>query len=278
MNLAVHGLEGDIRDSNTYYEDPFDSVGQFDYVMANPPFNVDRIDKSRLAGDKRFPLGLPKADNGNYIWIETFYSSLNDKGRAGFVMANSAGDAGGSELDIRKRLIQGKVVDAIVSVAPNFFYTVTLPVTLWFLDRGKATGDRDNQVLFIDASKVFHQIDRAHREWTSAQVEFLANIVRLYRGRRIEDVAGSQDLMRGAFPEGIYIDVQGLCAVTTIAQIEEQGWSLNPGRYVGTADVENDGVDFRERIEDLNEELEKLNAEGVALQERIATNVVELLS
>ena len=186
MNLAVHGLEGQISQSNTYYEDPFKSVGQFDYVMANPPFNVNKIDKPKLEGDKRFPFGLPKADNGNYIWIQAFYSALNDSGRAGFVMANSAADAGGTELEIRKKLIADKAVDVIVAVGSNFFYTVTLPVTLWFLDRGKRGTEREDKVLFIDARKIFRQIDRAHRDWLPEQIEFLANIARLYRGENVE--------------------------------------------------------------------------------------------
>ena len=145
MNLAVHGLEGQVSQSNTYYEDPFKSVGQFDFVMANPPFNVNKIDKAKLEGDQRFPFGPPKADNGNYIWIQVFYSALNDKGRAGFVMANSAADAGGTERAIRKKLLEEKAVDVIVAVGSNFFYTVTLPVTLWFLDRGKRGTDREEQ-------------------------------------------------------------------------------------------------------------------------------------
>src|SRR6266851_7408989 len=184
MNLAVHGLEGQVSQSNTYYENPFKAVGQFDYVMANPPFNVNKVDKPKLEGDKRFPFGLPKADNANYIWIQAFYSALNGKGRAGFVMANSAADAGGSELEIRKKLIADKAVDVIVAVGPNFFYTVTLPVTLWFLDRGKRDSDREDQVLFVDARKIFRQIDRAHRDWTPEQIEFIADIARLYRGEQ----------------------------------------------------------------------------------------------
>ena len=154
MNLAVHGLEGQISQSNTYYEDPFKSVGQFDYVMANPPFNVNRIDKPKLEGDRRFPFGLPRTDNGNYIWIQVFYSALKGKGRAGFVMANSAADAGGSELEIRRKLIAAKAVDVIVAVGSNFFYTVTLPVTLWFFDRGKQGTRHEDKILFIDARKI----------------------------------------------------------------------------------------------------------------------------
>ena len=278
MNLAVHGLEGQISQSNTYYEDPFRSVGQFDYVMANPPFNVNRIEKAKLAGDRRFPFGSPKADNGNYIWIQAFYSALNDKGRAGFVMANSAADAGGSELEIRKKLIADMVVDVIVAVGTNFFYTVTLPVTLWFLDRGKRGTGREDKVLFIDARKIFHQIDRAHRDWLPEQIECITNIARLYRGENIEITAGSQDRCLALFPDSVYVDVPGLCAVATLEQIEKQGWSLNPGRYVGVAAAEDDGVNFRVRLEELNEELEKLNAEAATLQERISANVAELLA
>jgi type I restriction enzyme M protein len=278
MNLAVHGLEGQVSQSNTYYENPFKAVGQFDYVMANPPFNVNKVDKAKLEGDPRFPFGLPKADNGNYIWIQAFYSALNGKGRAGFVMANSAADAGGSELEIRKKLIVDKAVDVIVAVGPNFFYTVTLPVTLWFLDRGKRGTEREDNVLFIDARKIFHQIDRAHRDWLPAQIEFLANIARLFRGEGLERAAGSGELMAASFPDGIYSDVPGLCAVATLEQIEKlHGWSLNPGRYVAVSAAEHDGVDFRLRLEELNEELEKLNVEAAVLQDRIAANVAELL-
>ncbi len=278
MNLAVHGLEGQVSQSNAYYENPFKAVGQFDYVMANPPFNVNKVDKAKLEGDSRFPFGLPKADNANYIWIEAFYSALNAKGRAGFVMANSAADAGGSELEIRKKLIAEKVADVIVAVGPNFFYTVTLPVTLWFFDRGKRGKEREDKVLFVDARKIFRQIDRAHRDWLPEQIEFLANIARLYRAENVEIAAGSTELNAASFPDGVYVDVPGLCAVATLEQIEKQGWSLNPGRYVGVAAGQDDGVDFRARLEELNEELEKLSAEAAALQERIAANVVELLS
>jgi type I restriction enzyme M protein len=277
MNLAVHGLEGQISQSNSYYEDPFRSVGEFDYVMANPPFNVNRIDKPKLEGDRRYPFGLPRADNGNYIWIQIFYSALSDRGRAGFVMTNSAADAGGSELQIRRALIQDQCVDVIVAVASNFFYTVTLPVTLWFFDRAKRETERSDKVLFIDARKIFRQIDRAHREWLPEQIEFLANIARLYRGEPIETRAGSSALMEQSFPDGRYVDVRGVCAVATLERIEQQGWSLNPGRYVSIAAAEDDGVDFRARLGELTEELVKLNDEAVALQDRIIGNVAELL-
>jgi len=277
MNLAVHGLGGQVRQANTYYEDPYHLVGEFDFVMANPPFNVDRIDKTRLADDPRFPFGLPRSDNGNYIWIQIFDAALNEQGRAGFVMANSAGDAGGSEGEIRRRLLEDHSVDVIVSIGTNFFYTVALPCTLWFLDRAKRNTDRRDQVLFIDARKIFRQIDRAHRDFLPEQIEFLANIARLYRGEQIESAHGSSDLMSASFPDEVYVDVPGLCAVAALGQIEKHGWSLNPGRYVGVAEADDDGIDFRVRLEELSEELELLNADAAELQERIAANIAELL-
>jgi type I restriction enzyme M protein len=278
MNLAVHGLSGDIRQSNTYYEDPHKSVGKFDFVMANPPFNVDKVDKERIKNDPRYPFELPKADNANYLWIQVFYSTLSATGRAGFVMANSAGDARGSELEIRKKLLQSHAVDVVVSIGPNFFYTVTLPCTLWFFDRGKAKTKRKDRVLFIDARRIFQQVDKAHREFTAEQVEFISNIVRLYREEDVETEAGSAKLMKTSFPNGRYVDVLGTCKVAPLAEIEAQGWSLNPGRYVGVVPgKEVSDEDFKERLESKNEELETLNVEARDLEQTIARNVAELL-
>lgn len=305
MNLAVHALSGDIRQGNTYYEDLHESVGTFDFVMANPPFNVDKVDKEKIKDDPRFPLGMPKPDNANYLWIQLFYSALNAKGRAGFVMANSAADARQSEMEIRKKLLQAHAVDVIVAIGPNFFYTVTLPCTLWFLDRGKsepeasATGRqksvanasgsdnlawRKDKVLFLDARHIFRQVDRAHRKFSPKQIEYLANIVRLYRGEEPEFTAGDdadhpgpEPDLKETFPKLKYADVAGLCKVATLKEIESQGWSLNPGRYVGVADKGEDDFDFAERLEELNEELEVLNSEARELEERIAGNVAKLL-
>ena len=165
----------------------------------------------------------------------------------------------------------------MIAVGSNFFYTVTLPCTLWFLDRGKKGTDREDTVLFIDARHIFNQVDRAHREFTPEQVEFISNIVRLYRGEEIEVEVGSEKLLNDAFPDEEYQDVPGLCKVATLAQIEEQGWSLNPGRYVGVADRKEDDFDFSERLQELNEELEVLNFEAAELQERIGENVAKLL-
>lgn len=277
MNLAVHGLSGQVFSGNTYYEDRHRSTGKFDFVMANPPFNVDKVDKTKLAGDLRFPFELPKADNANYLWIQLFYSALNDQGRAGFVMANSVSDARSSELAIRQQLIQAGAVDVMIAIGSNFFYTVTLPCTLWFFDKRKAGTPREDQVLFIDARHTYTQVNRALREFTDAQIEFIANIVRLYRGEQIETTGGSDALMQQRFPDGTYADVPGLCRIATRAEIEVQGWSLNPGRYVGVAARPADDFDFQERLEELNEELEVLNVEAHELEERISENVAKLL-
>jgi type I restriction enzyme M protein len=289
LNLAVHGLEGEIRHGgniNSYYDDPHNATGQFDFVLANPPFNVNAVDKERLkdmvGAGRRFPFGLPNTDNANYLWIQLFYSSLNDKGRAGFVMANSASDARSSEQDLRQKLIEAQAVDVIVAVGPNMFYTVTLPVTLWFLDRGKAKTKRADKVLFIDARNIYRQIDRAHRDWTPAQTGFIANLVRLYRGEAIDLTVGGVETetklqeIFGKKPS--YSDVLGLCKSATLAEIEAQGWSLNPGRYVGFApgeDVSNEV--FKTLFATLNDELEFLNVQSRTLEQTIAANAAGIL-
>lgn len=178
---------------------------------------------------------------------------------------------------IRTELLKSGAVDVMVSVGPNFFYTVTLPCTLWFFDRGKVKTDRKKKVLFIDVRHIFTQIDRAHREFTPQQIEFISNIVRLYRGEKPEDEAGSGSLMKASFPKMMYRDVLGLCKVATLDDIEAQSWSLNPGRYVGVAEGAVDDFEFAERLEELSEELEKLNTEARELEERIVANVAQLL-
>jgi type I restriction enzyme M protein len=270
MNLAVHGLGGDILEGNSYYEDRHDSVGQFDFVMANPPFNVNKVDKAKLEDDPRFRLGLPSTDNANYLWIQTFYSALNDTGRAGFVMANSASDARGSEMEIRRRLIEDRVVDVIVAVGTNMFFTVTLPVTLWFLDKGKRDGPRADEVLFIDAREIYTTIDRAHRDWTAQQIEFIGNIVRLWRGETPEFDKGSREMVESRFATGRYENVPGLCGVAGVEEIASQGWSINPGRYVGTDIQLVDSADFHLRVKGLSSEFSSLSRDAAVLGNAVA--------
>lgn len=277
MNLAVHGLSGEIVEGNSYYQDPFESLGHFDFVMANPPFNVDKIDKAKLVDDKRVP-ELPKADNGNYIWIQLFANSLNETGRAGFVMANSASDVRHSEGEIRRKLIEADLIDVMVAVAPNFFYSVSLPVTLWFLDRGKKATSRAKQILFLDARQIFRQIDRAHRDLTEEQLEFLASIVRLYRGEELELAEDENALLAEYLPDDAYADVKGLCKVATIEEIKAQGWSLNPGRYVGAEVEELEDEEFEEKLAASHAELRALGARVRELEEGVDEVLGRLLA
>jgi type I restriction enzyme M protein len=255
LNLSIHGIEGDIRHGgnvNSYYDDPHSATGRFDFVMANPPFNVDKVDKERLKEmvgvGRRFPFGLPKTDNANYLWIQLFYSSLNTKGRAGFVMANSASDARSSEQEIRQKLVEARAVDVMVAVGPNMFYTVTLPCTLWFFDRSKTKTKRADTVLFIDARHIYRQVDRAHRDWTPAQIGFIANLVRLYRGEDLDLTVGGSE---------------------TEAKLKEVF-----GKKPTYADIHED---FKTQLEALNEELESLNAQARTLEQTIAANVAGII-
>ncbi len=289
LNLAVHGLEGDIRHGgnvNSYYDDPHAATGAFDFVLANPPFNVNAVDKERLkdmvGAGRRYPFGLPRTDNANYLWIQLFYSALNARGRPGFVMANSASDARSSEQELRQKVIEARAVHVMVAVGPNMFYTVTLPCTLWFLDRGKAKTKRADTVLFIDARHIYRQVDRAHRNWTPAQLGYIANLVRLYRGEAPDLTVGGEETaakLKEVFgKKPAYADIPGLCKAATINEIGAQGWSLNPGRYVGVAlGEEVSDEDFKAQLETLNEELETLNAQARALEQTIAANVAGIL-
>lgn len=183
MNMAVHGLEGDIQEANSFYDDRFELVGKCDFVMANPPFNVDGVDKKKIVNDSRLPFGIPKNDNANYLWIQYFYSYLNETGRAGFVMAASASDAGHSEKEIRRQLVESGAVDVMISIGTNFFYTVTLPCTLWFFDRGKENDEnRSGRTLMIDARPIFRVVTRKINDFSPEQLTNITSIVHLYRG------------------------------------------------------------------------------------------------
>lgn len=354
MNLAVNGLRGEIRPANSYYDDPYNSYGKFDYVMANPPFNVDDVNLDRVKNQKRFnEYGIPQnktkktgkqktevntVPNANYLWINLFATSLKPKGRAALVMANSASDARHSEADIRKNLVKSGVIDIMLTLPKNMFYTVTLPATLWFFDKSKTTvRESERKVLFIDARNIFRQIDRAHREFTEEQIQNIATIVRLYRGetkrlkallkqyekqvaefeakvktqskevekiekakpaddkelkrwekqldeatRKLKELTNKQHYfehqitwLNERFPNGEYEDVTGLCKAATLAEIEEQEWSLNPGRYVGVV-IEEDGLTEEEFLAEIKERhriLTLLNSKSVELENLIESNL-----
>jgi type I restriction enzyme M protein len=283
MNLAVHGLSGDIREAISYYDDLHNSPGQFDFVMANPPFNVDRVDKERIKDDKRrFPFGMPSIDNANFLWIQLFLSSLNKTGRAGFVMTNTAADARSSEMEIRKKIITSNVVNAIVSVGPNMFYTVILPCDLWFFDKAKSKTKQSGTILFLDARDIYHQIDRSHRDWTDDQIGFLGNIVRLYRGESLDFKQGGRDTelkileLFGKKPK--YTDIPGLCKVVTLKDVETQNWSLSPGSYVGVDSGMKFNQDrFGQSFEVLTQQFVQLTSEAHLLESTIVRNVKTIL-
>ena len=241
MNLAVHGLSGDIRQGNTYYEDIHNSVGKFDFTMANPPFNVNGVDKEKIKDDKRFSYGIPKPDNANYLWIQIFLSALNSTGRAGFVMANSASDARQSELEIRKQMIEDHVVDVIIAIGSNFFYTVTLPCTLWFFDKGKKETTRKDTILFIDARNIYTQVDRAHREFTPEQIGLLVTLF-AFTVEKVLKPQAEAEMTDTQFPV-TNIRMYPTCKVATIDDIRGQD-ILSTGKVCGGYRKGRDDFDF----------------------------------
>lgn len=328
MNLLLNNVRGDIREANSFYADPHNAVGRFDYVMANPPFNVDEVVYEKVKDDARFnEYGIPKnkskksgkkesdkketVPNANYLWISYFATALNQNGRAGLVMANSASDAGNSEYDIRKKMIEAGIIKQMVTLPSNMFSSVTLPATLWFFDKAKATTERNDEILFVDARNVFTQVDRAHRKFSDEQIKNLAIITRLYEGdtqafkdlideyktklAEAPEVSDDKDIMPKSywqsqidwlierFPDGEYRDVVGLCKVAKLEGedgIIDQDYSLNPGRYVGVV-IEDDGMtadEFKVEMLSLNDELATLNSEAYELEKRIAENLKGLFN
>ncbi|QOJ19912.1 MAG: SAM-dependent DNA methyltransferase [Gammaproteobacteria bacterium] len=272
MNLAIHGIEGKIIESNSFYSDPHDLIGKCDFVMANPPFNVNKVDKNKdfVKTDKRLfkDVGIPRADNGNYLWIQYFYHYLNESGRAGFVMASSATDAGASEKLIRQKLIETGAVDCIVAVGNNFFYTRSLPCHLWFLDRGKRP-ENMRKILMIDARNTFRQINTTLRDFSSEQMEGLTSIIKAYRGEDVSKQFTSNSWLKEHFSDGKYEDVEGLCKIVDVAEVEENDWSLTPGRYVGYSIELDEGFDYDARLAEIHSELESLSSEASSLMQQI---------
>lgn len=446
MNMAVHGLEGNIQQGNTFYEDKHNLVGRCDFVMANPPFNVDGVDKAKdvVKKDPRLMLDgkvcLPKNDNANYLWILYFYNYLKPTGRAGFVMASSASDAGHSEKEIRAKLVRTGAVDVMMAIGNNFFYTRSLPCTLWFFDRAKEQdAERKDKVLMLDARKIYRKVTSTINDFSPEQLQNLICIVNLYRGNAqkfkttvnsylqkaadlaretekvtsdlqkqlqeilktlsnfslkqdsqvlgidriipewnelqdeaksiyelqtqlietvnknngnqfLEEITAQTKALRkpqdklikqlldaistatkeyqlnknkewkelglkeqldqlknlqqqlsgnpdeeepgllhdteyfykqarwltNRFPDGVYTDVEGLCKVVTIKEIEAKDWSLSPGRYVGVDTTTDDDIDYEERLREIHVELEGLNEEAIALAEIIRNNFKQL--
>lgn len=305
MNLLLNNVRGDVIEANSFYSDPHNAFGQFDYVMANPPFNVDEVVVDKVIDDQRFnTYGVPRnktksakkasdkketVPNANYLWIGLFATSLNEHGKAALVMANSASDAGGSELEIRKKMINDGIISQMVTLPSNMFSTVTLPATLWFFNKERK---RKDEILFIDARNIFTQVDRAHRKFSEEQIKNLGIITRLYEGDSdsfwalVEEykAAGKQeqvDWLLERWPEGKYQDVIGLCKVAKVEGedgIEDQDYSLNAGRYVGVV-IEDDGMteqEYADTMKSLNAKFAQLNAKALELQAEIEKNIKEL--
>ncbi len=266
MNLAIHGLEGKIIEDNTFYSDPHKLIGKCDFVMANPPFNVNKIDKKKdyVINDPRLPFGLPKNDNGNYMWIQYFHSYLNEKGKAGFVMASSATDAGGSEKIIRQQLLETGDVEAIVSVGNNFFYTRSLPCHIWFLNKNKQD---KNTVLMIEARNTFRKVNSTINDFSQDQLEGLTTIIKSYRGEQVDFTAN--EWLTKTFKSGGYEDVDGLCKVASMNDIIKNDYSLTPGRYAGFSIQIDSNFDYQGRMSEIHNELTKLNNESNELMKAI---------
>lgn len=366
MNMAVHGLNAKIvsgDEANSFYHDAHNLNGCCDYVMANPPFNVDKVKSETAQSAGRLPFGLPSVNankevgNANYLWISYFYSYLNETGRAGFVMASSATDSQSKDKDIREALVKTGDVDVMLSVGNNFFYTKSLPCSLWFFDKAKNENIKD-KVLFIDARNYYTAVDRTLNEWSEWQMKNLNAIVWLYRGEKdkytalleeyrtqllqyavdfkaddvchiispncefapvidgfvkykdeqqkqskfelehvtrmtkkktesewaeklsqidaVITVAKEAKWLTDKFGDGVYTDVLGLCKVASIAEIEAKNWSLTPGAYVGVPPVEDDGVDFHERMAEIHKELLVLQEESNELMKTISKNMEEM--
>lgn len=305
MNLLLNNVRGEITEANSFYSDPYNAFGQFDYVMANPPFNVDEVSVERVKDDARFnTYGIPRnkskagkkggdkketVPNANYLWIGYFATALNETGKAGLVMANSASDASGSEYEIRKRMIEDGIISQMVTLPSNMFSSVTLPATLWFFDKKKSRTEKKDEILFIDARNVFTQVDRAHRKFSDEQIKNLGIITSLYNGdtQAFQDLIaeykanGQQDQidwLMERFPEGKYQDVIGLCKVAKIDGedgIKDQDYSLNAGRYVGVV-IEDDGMtedEFKAEMQRLHSEFEALSAKAKNLEKEISDNL-----
>lgn len=326
MNLLLNNVRGEITEANSFYADPYNAVGEFDYVMANPPFNVDEVVVEKVIDDARFnTYGVPRnksksskkesdkketVPNANYLWIGYFATALNENGKAALVMANSASDAGGSEYEIRKKMIEEGIISQMVTLPSNMFSSVTLPATLWFFDKQKTNTGRKNEILFIDARNVFTQVDRAHRKFSDEQIKNLGIITKLYNGdtqafadliqeysnnlANAPELSNDKEVMpktywqtqidwlKERFPEGKYQDVIGLCKVAKLEGedgIIDQDYSLNAGRYVGVV-IEDDGMtaeEFKAEMLSLNSEFEKLNKEAQVLEKSIVENLNNVL-
>jgi type I restriction enzyme M protein len=265
MNLAIRGIFGQIEQGSSYHDDKLPDL-RADFVMANPPFNAEWEPNRLSEHDPRIKYGTAPASNANFMWIQHFMYHLAPNGMAGFIMANGALAVSGKEGEIRKRIIEDDLIDVIIACPPKLFYNVALPVSLWFVAKNKKGDrfrDRSGETLFIDARELFEQISRKQVIFNGEQIKKIANTVRAWRGER---------------DAGEYADVAGFCKAVSKDEIAAKGgYVLTPGRYVGLAEEEDDGVPFDEKIKKLNSELRELFVEGRQLQDKIEKNMEQFL-
>ncbi|MEJ2743779.1 MAG: N-6 DNA methylase [Gammaproteobacteria bacterium] len=281
MNLAVHGLEGKIQKAITYYDDPHDFLGKADFVMANPPFNVDDVDAEKIKNDPRLPFGLPgvnkkgSVSNGNYLWISYFYSYLNDKGRAGFVMSSQASSAGGQEAEVRRKLVESGHVGAMVAIRSNFFYTRSVPCELWFFNKNKAKKMKD-KVLMLDARNVYRKVTRKIYDFSPEQLANLTSIVWLYRGQNDRFLELVESYQRHALDEtdksvaaleAFIADIDGV-----IGKLSDVDAETTSGFETLCADVKN----FTGRSEKIKDKWEGLPSDNKGLLK--ASKLIEPLA
>jgi type I restriction enzyme M protein len=264
MNLAIRGIDGQIGHGDTFHNDRHPDL-RADFILANPPFNISDWGGERLRDDKRWQYGVPPAGNANFAWMQHIVHHLAPTGVAGLVLSNGSMSSNQSgEGEIRKNLIEADVVDCIVALPPQLFYSTQIPACLWFLSRDRKNGkfrDRRGQLLFIDARKLGRMVDRTHRELTDNDVVRVATTYHAWRGEK---------------EAGEYVDVAGFCRSARLDEVRKHGHVLTPGRYVGAEAVEDDGAPFEEKMQLLTETLLIQQAETSKLDRAIAASLKEL--
>ena len=264
MNLAIRGIDGQIAHGDTFHNDCFPDL-KADFILANPPFNVSDWGGERLRNDKRWKYGVPSVGNANFAWVQHIVHHLAPAGVAGFVLANGSMSSNQSgEGEIRRNLIEADLVDCMVALPGQLFYSTQIPACLWFLARDRKNGrfrDRRGQVLFIDARKLGRMVDRTHRELTDEEIARIADTYHAWRGEK---------------EAGEYKDVPGFCKSATLEDIRKHGYVLTPGRYVGAEAAEDDGEPFEEKMKRLVAQLREQQAEAQRLDEAIWRNIKEL--
>jgi type I restriction enzyme M protein len=278
MNLAIRGIDAQIAHGDTFHNDQHPDL-KADFILANPPFNISDWGGDRLRNDKRWQYGVPPAGNANFAWVQHMVHHLAPAGVAGFVLANGSMSSNQSgEGEIRKNLIEANVVDCMVAMPGQLFYSTQIPVCLWFLARDRKNGkfrDRRGEILFIDARKMGSLVDRTHRELTAADIARIAGAYHAWRAKK-QGLSQAKRSGDGTVPAFSYADIPGFCNSAPLDEVRKHGYVLTPGRYVGAETQEDDGEPFDEKMRRLTVTLREQQAEAAKLDKAIAKNLKEL--